>query len=123
MMSGQDGDRDALGGAARVGIALFFLVVLVLLLGAFRDYRFARWPLLLELLGASAVLVGILGILRKARGPRGGASAFAGDVAVVLAGGMVLGGGWAAALGLGAIAVAGLVSERRTKADERDGPA
>jgi hypothetical protein len=119
MRSKYESQAGALEMLVRIGITIVALAAVAALLGLFGDDAFSRWQLLVALLGASTFLVGVIGLLRKVcTGPQGSVSTVAGDIAVILAGGILLGGGWGAALGLGAIAVAGLLREPRGKADE-----
>jgi len=122
MRSWQDSQRSVLDVVIRLGLTLVVLALAAALLALFRSERWAiQWPLLLQLVGASILLVGVIDLIRRVfSGPQLSLSAIAGDVAVVLAGGILVGGGWGAALGLGAIAVAGLLAERRNNAGDGD---
>ena len=87
-------------------ILISFAAVLLLMFGLrWLDGGVAAWATLPGLIGASTLLTGVMGLVRFASASAGGDLATAsGHVAVVLAGGILVGGGWGAALGLALLA-------------------
>ncbi len=81
---------------------LAVLGILVMLLGEMNTRHLASLPLLLKLIGASILLIGVFGGVRVLWSSDAvDETAMAGHISLILAGGIVAGGGWGCGLGLG----------------------
>jgi hypothetical protein len=87
-------------------------------MGGTNERELVTWSILLQVAGASVLLIGVVGAVRMLwSGEPVAAGVLAGHIAVMLAGGIVVGGGWGCGLGLGLVGAASLVTFQR-RADQ-----
>jgi len=107
-----------------VGAAIAVATVLALVVTMFKAKWFQGLAVLPSIVSLGLVLLGALGIARCAWSkPLYDLRSAAAPIALVLAGGMLGGGGWGAALGLGLLGAAAVLADARKPAspvDEQD---
>lgn len=121
MTSKSSGWSDRIRWMIPITLAMACVVFLTMVLGEFaKDMTFqVAWPVLLQLIGVFVLLAGVLGILRhNAEHTAGAPDPTHGRIALMLAGGMLTGGGWGAALGLGLLGAATVFARRDRQHEE-----
>jgi len=115
MPSGKQGQGES--GRSAGSLVIGVVVVLLMLGGLIRAGLTKAWVVVPEILGLATFLEGVVGLMDFAwvRRERDLAGA-TGYLALILAGGMLAGGGWGAALGLALLGIAALwVAHRRER--------
>jgi hypothetical protein len=108
-------------GIASIAAAAVLLLVLAIVLSALDSDVLHQWPLLQEWIGTSVIVVGVVALAcAPAPASARGVLHLVRPIALMLAGAVLVGGGWGAALGLALLASASVAVDRRSAKPDGD---
>lgn len=121
MVKREEKPRHPLWAGLPIAITFVVLIVVALFISTFDTDQLFAWAMIPQFVGLSTFLVGVFGLLSASKVKSVDAlPTLTVPLALILAGGISSGGGWAAALGLALLGSTGLVMASRRPGGERD---